>query len=203
MANLSDLAQQHAERPAPGWIVALGEQRGFVEDLFNAESHRAGATGSGHTGPADEALAEAYDRGLEAGLAAANKEAECQKSADRTLKLAFTALDSAARDSLCTELEETVLSLCEAVLAEHALDREALSRRCLEAANRFGEAAARCILHVHPEDAPALEAELRDTFQVHPDETLERGSLRLEGPDGLLSDGPAEWRRAIALALRS
>ncbi len=39
-------------------------------------------------------------------------------------------------------------------------------------------------------------------WRLAPDAGLERGSLRIASPDGTITDGPAEWRRAIAAGLR-
>ena len=38
-------------------------------------------------------------------------------------------------------------------------------------------------------------------WQIVPDSTLERGSLRVESANGGVEDGPAVWRRAIGEAL--
>jgi flagellar assembly protein FliH len=57
-------------------------------------------------------------------------------------------------------------------------------------------------LRLHPDDAALIEAGDAGGMVIEPDPTLERGSLVLEGPDGTVRDGPAEWRRAIAAALQ-
>jgi flagellar assembly protein FliH len=47
-----------------------------------------------------------------------------------------------------------------------------------------------------------LEPATLNGWRVVEDGSLERGALLFEGPDGSISDGPAEWRRAIAAAVR-
>lgn len=39
-------------------------------------------------------------------------------------------------------------------------------------------------------------------WTVIADSALDVGALLLEGPDGAVRDGPADWRRAIAAAVR-
>ena len=59
------------------------------------------------------------------------------------------------------------------------------------------------MLHLHPDDVALLGAEALAGLRCVPDAGLELGSLVIEGGDGTISDGPAEWRRAIAAALRA
>ena len=40
-------------------------------------------------------------------------------------------------------------------------------------------------------------------MRLVPDPALEPGSLVIEGGEGAISDGPVEWRRAIAAAVRA
>lgn len=147
---------------------------------------------------AEAALAQAFAEGEAAGREAA--EAEFSQSANRheKLKLRFRTLDQAAQEALAASLRETVMALCEPVLAESAIDKAAFADRCREAARRFGEAPGRFTMQLHPEDMSALAPDMLESWSVTPDDSAERGSIMLEGEDGTLTDGPAEWRTAIA-----
>jgi flagellar assembly protein FliH len=152
--------------------------------------------------PAPDPLALAYAEGEAAGRAAAAVEMEAHTAAQRALRLTFRTLDEAAISVLAEDLAATVLALCDQVLAACAVDREALIARCHAAAARIGGAADALVLHLHPDDIAMLGEGALVAWRLAPDAGLERGSVTVEGPDGAVSDGPAEWRRAIAAALR-
>ena len=147
-------------------------------------------------------MAEAFARGEARGRAAAAAEYRAEQENQRGLRLNFRALDQAAMDSLASELSNTVIALCEAAIAGFTPDPQSLSERCQEAARRMGSAAAECALHLHPQDIELLAPETREHWRIVPDPAVERGGLRFEGGEGAISDGPADWRRAIAAAIR-
>lgn len=152
--------------------------------------------------PAAEAQARAYAEGEAAGRAAARAEAEARAARQRALRLAFRALDEAALGVLAEDLAATVIALCEAVLGKAALDPAGILARCEAAARRIGGASDALALHLHPEDIAVLGETALAGWRVVPDAGLERGTVLLEGPEGTAGDGPAEWRRAIAAAVR-
>lgn len=153
--------------------------------------------------PHAEALARAYADGERAGRAAAEAEGEALGRRQRALRLAFRSLDEAALGVLADDLAATVLHLCEGVLGEAARDAAALRQRCIAAARRIGGAPDLLVLHLHPDDIALLGEEALAAMRIVPDAALEPGSLVIEGGEGTISDGPAEWRRAIAAALRA
>lgn len=193
-------------RPQPGWLALLEEPTAFREampfGMAEVEPALAPAPKQDLPDPADDALARAYAEGLEAGRAMAEAEADAAATRQRALRLTFRALDEAAQGVLADDLAATVIALCDAALAGCALDRDALLARCHVAAQRIGGAAESLTLHCHPDDLALLDAAALGGWQVVPDAALERGTVLVEGPDGAVSDGPAEWRRAIAAALR-
>lgn len=149
----------------------------------------------------EAALADAYERGL----AEARAEADLHRAADSAardgLALAFARLDAEAALALRQRLADTVAALCEQVIEPALIDRAALADRCDALATRLGESAEACALHLHPDDVPLLDPAMLERWAIRPDADLPRGTLRLEGPDGVLADGPEEWRRLIAGAL--
>lgn len=197
MASLSDLlSQDRVERSPPGWISALESSAGFVEGPGWLGSKEPEPAASEET--AEAALAQAFARGEAAGREAAEAEFARTDNRHEKLKLRFGTLNKAAQEALAASLRETVMALCEPVLAESAIDKSAFADRCREAARRFGEAAGRFAMRLHPDDMASLEPGLLEHWSVTPDDTAERGSIVLEGEDGTLADGPAEWRAAIA-----
>lgn len=213
MASSSDWLGALAAPPSPepGWLSLLGEPADFRElARFGAPDPEAAPAPAAvsalapapHADPAPDALALAYAEGAAAGRAAALAEAERDAARQRELRLAFRRLDAAALDALSTDLADTVIALCDGVLAGHATDREALLARCRAAAVRIGGAAAALRLHLHPDDIEQLGPEALADWAVIADSALEPGALLLEGPDGAVRNGPADWRRTIAAAVR-
>jgi flagellar assembly protein FliH len=198
-----------AEEAAPGWLALMGagEGTGFREAaLFAAPEDPSPPPPpepeEEEPDPHAEALARAYADGLAAGRAAAEAEGTARAARQRALRLNFRALDEAAMEVLADDLAATVLHLCEGVLGEAARDPAALRERCIIAARRIGGAAESLVLHLHPDDIALLGEEALAAMQLAPDPALEPGSVVIEGAEGTISDGPAEWRRAIAAALR-
>ncbi len=208
MASLSDWIDQigGAERGQPEWIAALSAHEGFQPGSPFAAAPSAlpdevSPDMQAESQPED-AIARAFADGEAAGRAAASAEAQAELKRQRELRLAFRAFDQAALDSLAAELAETVIGLCGQVLEASAIDCESLKTRCEAAAKRIGEAASDCTLRLHPDDVALLGETPPAGLAMEADPALERGSLLLEGPDGAVRDGPAEWRRAIADAVR-
>ncbi|MCZ8135109.1 MAG: FliH/SctL family protein [Porphyrobacter sp.] len=214
MPNSSDWlgALADAGAPPPGWVALLGEPQDFREVLpgvVEAEQPPApeampepGPAPAPLADPAPDALAQAFADGEAAGRAAALAEAELHAARQRALRLAFRTLDAAASEVLAADLADTVIALCDRVLADHAADRAALLVRCRTAAARIGGAPAALRLHLHPEDIAAIAPEALADWTVIADSAMEPGGLLLEGPDGAVRDRPADWRRAIAAAVR-
>jgi flagellar assembly protein FliH len=210
MANSSEWlgALATPEPVLPPWLMRLGGEgnAGFRAALpFGApepEAEPPAPPPSPVPDLAPDPLALAYAEGEAAGRAAAAAEMEAQTAAQRALRLSFRTLDEAAISVLADDLAETVLALCNQVLADCAPDRDALLARCHAAAARIGGAAEQLVLHLHPDDIAMLGEGALGLWRLAPDAGLERGSVTVEGPEGAVSDGPAEWRRAIAAALR-
>lgn len=210
MANSSEwLGTLAAPEPVlPPWLLRLGGESagGFRAALPFGEPEPEAPSPPPEPPPArdptPDPIALAYADGEAAGRAAAAAELEAHTVSQRSLRLTFRSLDEAALSVLADDLAATVLALCDQVLADCVVDREALLARCQAAAARIGGAADQFVLHLHPDDIAMLGEEALGLWRLAPDAGLERGSVTVEGPDGAVSDGPAEWRRAIAAALR-
>ena len=208
----ADLASD-ADAQAPDWLALLDTAGAFREAALFGDP--AGAAdlpeplpepepepAEPAPDPLAEAIALARAEGYAEGRAAAEAEGEARTARQRALRLTFRALDEAALGVLADDLAATVAALCEGVLGEAARDPAALRERCILAARRIGGAPEALVLHLHPDDIALLGEEALGTMRVAGDPALEPGSVVIEGPDGSVADGPAEWRRAIAAALR-
>lgn len=151
--------------------------------------------------PSGVALNDAYEEGRAAGRKEAIEELMADDAARERLRLALTRLDERMARELSDRLAATVASLCEATLAPLALDRGALQRRCAAAAAMLGEAKHELVLALNPADIALLEPEFAAEYKIEADPSLARGELRVEGLEGGVGDGPAEWRAAIEMAL--
>lgn len=152
--------------------------------------------------PVADAWADGYARGMgEAQEAAAQIIAE-REAAQTRIELALSKLDLAMQSDLKDRLRETVIALCEAAIAPAALDPDGLTRRVEMAAAMLARAEDARVIRLHPEDLALIAARLPEDWHFEPDASLERGSVRVEGAAGGVEDGPEQWRRAIAEALR-
>ncbi|MEO1220217.1 MAG: FliH/SctL family protein [Pseudomonadota bacterium] len=176
--------------------------------LAQNEDEQAGIEPPSETAPSSEPvpqpdpIAEAFAQGEAEGRQAAMAEQAALREQKLTLRQTFRALDQAAMDVLANDLAETVIALCSQSLADYVPGPEALKSRCLEAAKRIGSGASDATLYLHPDDLRLLDREGLGEWAIVGDPAVEQGGLRLETKDGSVSDRPADWRRAIAAAIR-
>lgn len=197
-------------RPGRRLIDALAQPAGFQPDL------RFG--GTLHLGPSEpeppptvvpveaadpvgEAFCHGFAMGHEQAAREAQQRAEAEDAARDGLSLAFARLDEVLEEELRLRLRDTVAALCEAAVAPLAIEPEALLRRVGVAVSMLSRAEDERLIRLHPEDLKLVSPRLSAEWQVQPDTSLERGTVRIETATGGVEDGPANWRRAIAEAL--
>ncbi len=148
----------------------------------------------------------AWAEGHAAGLAEARAEAEVAAADVAAARSAFAAsfarLDADLAEALRQKLHATVIALCEETLRPLALDEAALARRVERAAQLFARADDERVIRLHPDGLAAVAPQLPADWTFVPDPALERGALRVETLSGGIEDGPEQWRRDIAEALR-
>lgn len=190
-----------AAPPVPAWIAALAPSQGFVERALVSE----GQTEALDPKPEEQgAQSDAtFEAGRQAGLAEARTEFEIESSARSKLSSRIDALDQAASKALQTRLADLIGAICEAVLGEQAIDPASLQARCEKAARALGMPLDRITLHLHPQDAAMLDAGFAAVWKVEDDCNCERGTIRLEAGEKIVRDGPQDWQRAIAEAIRT
>ncbi len=171
-----------------------------------ARDRRFAAVDDGRPAEPADPLAEAYARGhaegLAAGWQAARAEAEAQAATRDRMETALATIDREAQAALARRLEETVIALCGAMLADAAIAPDLLARRAAAAAAMFARSGDDRVIRLNPEDLAALHARLPEAWHCEPDPSLERGALRIETRDGGVEDGPAQWLAAITEAIR-
>jgi flagellar biosynthesis/type III secretory pathway protein FliH len=198
MANLSSLLDFREDGPStPDWIARLQDDAGFVANAFDAARYGAPSTHE----PTIDPIARAYQDGLAAGRAALDAEEAAKAEARTKFQLVLEGFNAEASAELNAALVETVISLCSQVMEPALIDREALVERCQTAIRQLGQAPARLKLYLHPEDRSLIADELESGPRLVEDAKLARGTLRLEGPDSVVADGPEDWRNALRGAL--
>lgn len=190
----------------PAYLLGGTASGGFRADLrFSGEAPPPSPApvpdAPGHD-PIAMAWSEGFATGLEQAANEAAAQAEAENAARAKLVLSFARIDAMLEEKLRTRLRETVAALCEGALAPLALDEAALLHRVEKAASMLARADDHRIIRLHPEDLDFISAQLSADWQVLPDPSLERGSVRVEGESGGVEDGPEQWREQIAEALR-
>ena len=169
-------------------------------------AHKAAALSRGplhpEEDPVQQAFADGYAQGSEDARRAAQVEMAESDAARHRIETALASMDEALVHQLHDRLRQTVLTLCETVLAEVAVDADALARRVSAAAAMLARAEDARVIRLHPEDLALVHSRLPEAWHCEPDSTLERGAIRVEGANGGVEDGPEQWRRAIEDALR-
>ena len=193
-----------SERARSLSLAALGRGSGaFARDSrFVSPAERSAARDDPAPDPVGDAYARGYAEGAEAGAAAAQTQTAATDAARQRIETALTRMDAGQADAFAHRLKDTVLALCNAVLAEAALPPEAVARRVTVAAAMFSRAGDERVIRLHPEDLALVHGRLPEDWHCEPDPTLERGAVRVETTGGGVEDGPAHWRAALEEALR-
>lgn len=152
--------------------------------------------------PVERAHADGYAAGHAAALEEARADAAAQDAARHRIETALRAMDAREAAALESRLRQTVLALCDVVLADAAIDPAGLEARVRRAAQMLARAEDARVIRLHPEDLALVGHHLPEDWHCEPDSSLERGTVRVDGAMGGVEDGPAQWRRALEEALR-
>lgn len=151
--------------------------------------------------PKPDPVAEAYERGLRDGAAAAAEDAaraERERDAARSaIELAFARFDETSAGELRERLRQTVLALCESAVLPLALDPDGLAARIERAVSMLQRAQDERVVRLHPDDLALIRDRAPASLKLKGDPTVERGGLRIETEDGGIEDGPSQWRRVL------
>ncbi len=185
-------------------LTALGAAPGgFARDWrFSVATERPEPAPPPPPDPVEQAYAQGYADGSAAAQAAAQAQAAADDAARARIEDGLARIAADHADQFAQALTDTVLALCDAVLAEAAIAPDALVRRATRAAALFARAGETRVIRLHPEDLALIHARLPETWHCEPDPALERGALRIETDAGGVDDGPDQWRAALAATVR-
>lgn len=153
--------------------------------------------------PVTRAFADGYAKGITEGRSAAEAEAAIADATRHRIEMAMTRMDAEQLALLHERLRETVMTLCQSVLDEAAIAPDRLTERVRIAAGMLARAQDERVIRLHPEDLALVAQNLPEDWHFEPDPALERGSIRVEGTQGGVEDGPEQWRIALQEALRA
>ena len=152
--------------------------------------------------PLEVAFAEGYARGSQDAAAIAEQNARETDAARSRIETAFERLADDQVVELERRLRETILLLCEQTLAPLTTDPEALTHRINKALGLLRRTQDERIVRMHPDDLALVVNRLSESIRVEPDASMPRGQLLVETSEGGIEDGPDQWRRVLAEALR-
>ena len=148
-------------------------------------------------------LAEAWDEGFRTAAAQVRADMARDEAASAQIEEAYARLADSEAEALAEKLRETVIALCGAVLDGAGIDPDTLSRRIANALALLRRSTDERVLRLHPDDLALVADRLPHGLETRADPALERGALRIETAAGGVEDGPAQWREAIAAAVRA
>ena len=197
-------------RGASNWLEVLCRPADFTPDARYDPDRTNGAGGQVAAdaiealGEADKAALElAYEQGRADGESAARAAAELELAARERLGAHLETFDQVLQQALADRLHETVAALCAKTLGPLVCDEARLQERCETAAAQLGERIAGLKLHLNPDDIALLDDKFTRAWTIIADHGAQRGSLRIEGSERGISDGPDIWRSQIDAALGS
>jgi flagellar assembly protein FliH len=152
---------------------------------------------------ADPVSAE-WRAGFAAGYGEASQsfeQADAASAASSMIELSFARAASEQATELSMQLRDAVVALCGSVIDLAAIEPDALNRRIDVATALLQRADDDRLVRLHPDDLALVESRLVPGTRTLADQSLERGTVRIDTPAGGIEDGPAGWRRAIEAAV--
>lgn len=183
------------------------EADAHARGAFRADSRFAGLSGTNAAAiprePCDDPLLGAWDAGFRTATDQIHADRARDAAATAQVDLAFARLTDKEAEALAEKLRETVIALCGSVLDGASIDPEPLSRRIASALALLRRSTDEKVLRLHPDDLALIGNRLPPDLDARADPALERGALRIETSAGGVEDGPAQWREAVAAAVRA
>lgn len=139
--------------------------------------------------PIEQARADAFAQGFDAGARVTAESLGTQNEVRDRLAHAIEQLAPAHNGALSSMLSAAVMRLVTQIVGEAPVDADLLRKRAEVVAGFIEVEQGRNSLRVHPEDVVLLQ-ECELGVAIVPDETLGRGSIRLDTSDGWIEDGP-------------
>jgi flagellar assembly protein FliH len=150
--------------------------------------------------PSTEAEPDLFALGFAAGERAAAEAFAAERTALLHLIAAAEALQPEPSEELAAMIAATVERLMSELIGSMPIEQDWLSERIDRAMACIGEADAARTLWLHPDDI-ALLADLELPLDVQPDDTLERGALRIDCSLGWIEDSRSRHLDALRATL--
>ncbi len=153
-----------------------------------------------HILDASDLQASAFAQGFEEGRRVVEDMIADERAALVQLSASLEVLKPQPSQALAMLLSETIERLLRQIMGTVALDRETLIERCERAAELIGDEAGPMRLRLHPDDLELLADAPIDTPLIA-DQSLLRGTIRLETDEGWIEDGPEVRLERLRAAL--
>lgn len=129
-----------------------------------------------------------FEEGYRLGRADADEAFAAERARYRSLIAACECFQPEPSEALALLIAESVEKLVRVTVGEVAIDGEKLIARAKGAAALVAESEGARVIYLNPDDV-ALVGTQALSLEIVADETLTRGSLRLEHPTGWIEDG--------------
>ena len=144
--------------------------------------------------------AAAFAQGFEEGRRAVEEMVAEERAAIAQLAASLEVLKPQPSQALAMLLSETVERLVRQIMGTVEIDRDTLLDRAQKAAELIGEEAGPMRMRLHPDDLELLSNASIDT-PLLADNSLLRGTIRLETDEGWIEDGPEARLERLRAAL--
>jgi len=144
--------------------------------------------------------AAAFAQGFEEGRRAVEEMVAEERTAIVQLAASLEVLKPQPSQALAMLLSETVERLVRQIMGTVEIDRDTLLDRAQKAAELIGEEAGPMRMRLHPDDLELLSNASIDT-PLLADNSLLRGTIRLETDEGWIEDGPEARLERLRAAL--
>ena len=144
--------------------------------------------------------AAAFAQGFEEGRRAVEEMVAEERTAIAQLAASLEVLKPQPSQALAMLLSETVERLVRQIMGTVEIDRDTLLDRAQKAAELMGEEAGPMRMRLHPDDLELLSNASIDT-PLLADNSLLRGTIRLETDEGWIEDGPEARLERLRAAL--
>ena len=144
--------------------------------------------------------AAAFAQGFEEGRRAVEEMVAEERAAIAQLAASLEVLKPQPSQALAMLLSETVERLVRQIMGTVEINRDTLLDRAQKAAELIGEEAGPMRMRLHPDDLELLSNASIDT-PLLADNSLLRGTIRLETDEGWIEDGPEARLERLRAAL--
>lgn len=161
----------------------------FADGQEVAHTRPASSQPAGRVDPIEQARADAFAEGFDAGMRIATENHAADADASIRLAQALEQIVPAANGALAEMLSAAVIRLVSQIVGEAPVNAELLHQRVEAVAAFIEEDQARSALCLNPEDI-ALLGGREIGYRIQPDASVARGSVRLDAGDGWIEHGP-------------